>query len=48
MRPATGFYDSGQVVNISVTPAANFSFNGWTGTGAGSFTGIFKRRDVSR
>jgi hypothetical protein len=47
VRPATGFYDSGQVVNISVTPAANFSFNGWKGTGAGSFTGIFKGASVT-
>jgi hypothetical protein len=47
VRPATGFYDSGQAVNISVTPAANFSFNGWTGTGTGSFTGIFKSASVT-
>ena len=47
VRPTTGFYDSGQVVNISVTPAANFSFNGWRGTGPGSFTGIFKSAAVT-
>jgi hypothetical protein len=34
-------------VNISNTPAANFSFNGWTGTGTGSFTGIFKSETVT-
>ena len=47
VRPTTGFYDSGQFVNISVTPASNFSFNGWTGTGSGSFTGIFKTVSVT-
>jgi hypothetical protein len=47
VRPTTGFYDSGQTVNISVTPTANFSFNGWTGTGTGSFTGIFKSATVT-
>jgi hypothetical protein len=47
VRPTTGFYDSGQAVNISVSPAANFSFNGWTGTGTGSFTGIFKSATVT-
>src|SRR6185436_16614361 len=47
IRPTTGFHNSGETVNISVTPQANFSFNGWTGTGSGSFSGIFKSATVT-
>jgi hypothetical protein len=47
VRPTSGFYNSGQAVNISVTPQGNFSFNGWTGAGPGSFTGIFKSATVT-
>ncbi len=39
VSPASGFFNSGQGVNISATPNANFSFSGWTGSGSGSFTG---------
>ena len=37
--PASGFFNSGQVVQISGQPNPGFTFNGWTGTGTGSFTG---------
>ena len=39
VSPASGFFNSGQAVNITATPNAGFTFNGWTGTGTGSFTG---------
>jgi hypothetical protein len=37
--PATGFYDSAQVVPISATPNPTFAFSAWSGTGAGSYSG---------
>ncbi len=37
--PASGFFDSAQVVGISATPTAGFAFTGWTGSGTGSYTG---------
>ncbi|HET9713041.1 MAG TPA: LamG-like jellyroll fold domain-containing protein, partial [Pyrinomonadaceae bacterium] len=37
--PATGFFNSGQIVQISASANPGFSFTGWTGTGTGSFTG---------
>jgi hypothetical protein len=47
VRPVSGFVNSGQTVNISATPQADFSFGGWTGTGTGSFTGIFKTATIT-
>jgi uncharacterized repeat protein (TIGR02543 family) len=37
--PASGFFDSAQVVGISATPTPGFSFTGWTGSGTGSYSG---------
>ena len=37
--PASGFFNSGEVVQISALASKGFSFAGWTGVGAGSFTG---------
>src|SRR6202008_3519460 len=39
VSPASGFFNSGQAVNISALPNTNFVFAGWTGVGSGSFTG---------
>jgi len=39
VSPASAFFNSGQVVNISATPNINFSFSGWIGSASGSFTG---------
>ncbi len=37
--PPSGFFDTAQVVPISATPNASFSFTGWSGTGTTSYTG---------
>jgi hypothetical protein len=37
--PASGWYDAGTVLPIIATAAQSSSFAGWTGTGAGAFTG---------
>jgi hypothetical protein len=37
--PGTSWYDAGTVVPITATPALNSSFAGWTGAGAGAFSG---------
>src|SRR6185369_6581432 len=37
--PPNGFFNSGQVVQISAIPNNGFSFTGWTGSGSGSFSG---------
>ena len=39
VSPASGFFNSGQSVQISATPNSGFGFSGWTGSGTGSFTG---------
>src|SRR5204863_7368825 len=33
VNPASGFFNSGQAVNITATPNAGFTFSRWTGTG---------------
>jgi len=33
------WYDSGQTVSISATPASGYTFSSWTGNGAGSYSG---------
>jgi len=37
--PPSGWFDAGASVSISATPNASFGFNGWTGTGSGSYSG---------
>ena len=37
--PPNGFFNSGQIVQISAIPSNGFSFSGWTGSGNGSFSG---------
>ncbi len=34
-----GWYNSGQVVGITASPATGFQFSSWTGSGTGSYTG---------
>ncbi|MGI9166225.1 MAG: InlB B-repeat-containing protein, partial [Pyrinomonadaceae bacterium] len=47
VSPASGFFNSGQSVNISATANTGYSFSGWTGSGAGSFTGASNAASVS-
>jgi hypothetical protein len=37
--PTNGYYDSGTSIQISST-ASGYSWNGWTGSGSGSYTGM--------
>ena len=37
--PASGWFNGGTVVGIDATPATGYNFNGWTGTGNGSYSG---------
>lgn len=39
VSPSSGFFNSGQSVQITATPNSGFSFTGWTGAGSGSFNG---------
>src|SRR4029078_9505227 len=39
VAPSSGWFNSGQVVSISASPASGFSFNVWNGSGSGSFSG---------
>ncbi len=36
---SSGYYNSGQSVQISATPNTGYNFGGWTGTGSGSYSG---------
>ncbi len=46
VSPASGYYNSGQSVQIQAT-AISGSFTGWTGTGTGSYTGTSNPANVS-
>jgi photosystem II stability/assembly factor-like uncharacterized protein len=37
--PPSGWFDAGVTVSIAATPAVGYGFNGWTGTGSGSYSG---------
>src|SRR6267143_1882596 len=39
VSPSSAYYDTGSGVSISASPAAGYSFGGWTGTGTGSYSG---------
>jgi hypothetical protein len=39
VSPASDWFDSGTVVNLSATPSNGYSFSGWTGSGSGSYSG---------
>jgi uncharacterized delta-60 repeat protein/uncharacterized repeat protein (TIGR02543 family) len=39
ISPGSGFFNSGLTIPIFATPDSGFVFAGWTGSGAGSFTG---------
>ncbi len=39
LSPPSGFFNSGQSVQISATPNAGYNFANWTGAGAASYTG---------
>ncbi|TLY31849.1 MAG: hypothetical protein E6K56_04245, partial [Ignavibacteria bacterium] len=39
VAPSSAYYDTGSGVSISASPAAGYSFGGWTGTGTGSYSG---------
>ena len=47
VSPASGFFNSGQSVNISATANTGYNFSGWTGSGAGSFTGATNAASVT-
>jgi hypothetical protein len=39
VSPASGWKNSGTAISISATSSTGYGFSGWTGTGAGSFSG---------
>ncbi|TLY28845.1 MAG: T9SS type A sorting domain-containing protein, partial [Ignavibacteria bacterium] len=39
VSPASGWFNSGQIVSITALPASRFSFNAWSGSGSGSYSG---------
>ena len=39
VSPGSGWYNSGAVVSIGVTPSSGYTFSGWTGSGNGSYSG---------
>lgn len=47
VTPQTAFFDAASSVNISASPNAGFTFSGWTGSGAGSYTGANPNSSVT-
>jgi subtilisin family serine protease len=47
VSPQSGWYNSGQGVTISATPNSGFTFSGWSGAGAGSYTGTSNPASVT-
>ena len=39
VTPLSGFFNSGQNVNIEATPISGFTFGSWDGNGTGAYTG---------
>jgi hypothetical protein len=39
VSPSSGWRNSGATVSISATPATDYSFTNWTGSGSGSYSG---------
>ncbi|MDE1846059.1 MAG: Ig-like domain-containing protein [Candidatus Micrarchaeota archaeon] len=39
VTPPSGWYNSGNSATLGETPSAGYAFNGWTGSGSGSYTG---------
>ncbi|MDE1869985.1 MAG: hypothetical protein KGH71_03300, partial [Candidatus Micrarchaeota archaeon] len=39
VSPVSGWYNAGNSATLGETPSAGYLFNGWTGTGTGSYTG---------
>jgi len=39
VTPVSGYKNSGSVVSITATPSTGYSFNSWTGSGTGSYSG---------
>jgi len=47
VTPASGWFDSGQSVQIQATPNQGYAFTGWTGTGTGAYTGTENPRTIT-
>ncbi|MBI4547791.1 MAG: putative Ig domain-containing protein, partial [Ignavibacteriae bacterium] len=47
VSPPSSWYDSAQAVTISATPSSGYSFDGWSGTGSGSYTGFANPRTIT-
>ena len=47
VSPASGWFDSGQSVQIQATPNLGYGFTGWTGSGTGSYTGTNNPRTIT-
>jgi hypothetical protein len=39
VSPSSGWYDEGSIVTISAVPNSGYRFDGWQGSGTGSYTG---------
>jgi len=47
VTPLSNWFNSGQTVVITASPSSGYSFNGWTGSGPGSFTGASNPANIT-
>ncbi|MCU0782576.1 MAG: leucine-rich repeat protein [Verrucomicrobia bacterium] len=47
VSPSSGWYDSSQSVQINATANGGYTFNGWTGSGSGSYSGMNNPANVT-
>lgn len=47
VSPASGWYNSGQSITISVTANSDYTFSNWTGSGSGSYSGTASSANIT-
>ncbi|MDH5627626.1 MAG: T9SS type A sorting domain-containing protein, partial [Candidatus Krumholzibacteria bacterium] len=47
VAPAGGWYDAGSIVTVTAVPDSGYSFQSWSGSGSGAYSGTQNPRNIS-